>query len=161
MSPFSPFSSPTKLITDDFKLIPSNKAAKTRPVETIPVIETSNKFVRLMELENQNELPTESPKISLPTINLKLTEDYNLTLQEICRQFPKTNNKFNRGFIRITSFSLEQRNKIIEFLNQSGKEYVVSEAPENRPVKTVIKGLPTTHNKDLIAKELQENNFKF
>ncbi|GBN54580.1 hypothetical protein AVEN_79119-1 [Araneus ventricosus] len=149
---FSTFSSTVKNY-DYFKLVPTHKAAKARPAETNHIIETSNKFVHLTENEN------EPPKISVPTINLKLTDDYNLTLQEIYRQFPKTSNKFDRGFIRITPFSLEERDKIIELLNQSGKEYVLSEAPENRPVKIVIKGLPATH-KNLIAKELEENDFK-
>ncbi|GBM10256.1 hypothetical protein AVEN_49979-1 [Araneus ventricosus] len=164
-SDFSPFSSPAK-IHDNFNFIPVplRKAAKMRCLDPIPIISTENKFAKLSETdnfsENENLTSKEPIKTHVPSINLKLSDDYNLTLQEICRQFPKTDNKYSRGFIQITPNSVEERLKIIEFLNQSGKEYILSESPENRPDKIVIKGLPTTHNKEFIIKELEEKQFK-
>ncbi|GBM76905.1 hypothetical protein AVEN_153133-1 [Araneus ventricosus] len=164
-SDFSPFSSPAK-IQDNFNFIPVplRKAAKIRSLDPTPTISTENKFAKLSETDNLSEMenlnPNEPTKTHVPSINLKLSDDYNLTLQEICRRFPKTDNKYSRGFIQITPNSLEERLKIIEFLNQSGKEYILSESPENRPVKIVIKGLPTTHNKELIIKELEEKQYK-
>ncbi|GBM39875.1 hypothetical protein AVEN_254734-1 [Araneus ventricosus] len=149
---------------DNFIPVPPRKAAKISIPDPTLAIPIKNKFAQLSDSENLAEMedltPKDPPKIPVPSINLKLSEDYNLTLQEICRQFPKTDNKYSRGFIQITPNSLDERLKIIDFLNQSGKEYILSESPENRPVKIVIKGLPETHNKELIIKELEENHFK-
>ncbi|GBO18106.1 hypothetical protein AVEN_272451-1 [Araneus ventricosus] len=151
LSPIPKVSSPT-----DFKLISPKKAAKTQTNKPISPIETSNKFSQLMEIDES----VEAPKIHVPAIKLKIVTDYNLTLQEINRNFPKTLNKLDRGYIRITPDSLEERENIIEYLDKNKKEYVLSEAPENRPLKAVIKGLPKDHNKELISRELEENNFK-
>ncbi|GBN98344.1 hypothetical protein AVEN_131915-1 [Araneus ventricosus] len=98
-------------------------------------------------------------KISIPDINLKLSSDYNLTIQEIVRNLPETTCKCNRGYIRISPHSLEDRDKIIETLDKTEKEYVLSESPENRPIKIVIKNLPPDHSKDSIVNDLEENKY--
>ncbi|GBM13286.1 hypothetical protein AVEN_226274-1 [Araneus ventricosus] len=148
-----------ELSEKSFKTVSRKNAAKPRTVETKTAIETSNKFQHLMDAEDQNNL-NDPQKIFIPAINLKLTDDYNLTLQEISRNHPETINKYNREYIKISPNSLEDRDKIIEYLNKSDKEYVLSEAPDARPVKIVIKNLPPDHCKEKISQELEENNFK-
>ncbi|GBM94847.1 hypothetical protein AVEN_54191-1, partial [Araneus ventricosus] len=105
-----PLKTDIKATENPFKVVTRKKAAKPRPTENIPEITTSNKFQHLMETEEQ-ENSTEPPKISIPAINLKLTSDYNLTLQEISRNHPETSNKYDRGYIKITPNSYEDREK--------------------------------------------------
>ncbi|GBN79831.1 hypothetical protein AVEN_218408-2-1, partial [Araneus ventricosus] len=88
---------------ENFIPVPPRKAAKISSPDPTLAIPIKNKFEQLSESENLAEMedltPKDPPKIHVPSINLKLSEDYNLTLQEICRQFPKTDNKYSRGFI--------------------------------------------------------------
>ncbi|GBO14113.1 hypothetical protein AVEN_204490-1 [Araneus ventricosus] len=99
-----------ELSENSFKVVSRKNAAKPRSIENKSEIETSNKFQHLMDVEEQETL-TEPPKTFIPAINLKLTNDYNLTLQEISRNHPETTNKYDRGYIKITPNSLEDREK--------------------------------------------------
>ncbi|GBN80462.1 hypothetical protein AVEN_265951-1 [Araneus ventricosus] len=139
------------------KTFSRKNAAKPQTVENKVVIETSNQYQHLMDVEDQDN-SNDSPKIFIPAINL--TKDYNLTIQEISRNHPETNNKYDRGYIRISPHSLEVREKIIENLNKLNKEYVLSEAPAHRPIKIVIKNLIPDHCKESLCLELEKNNFK-
>ncbi|GBN78186.1 Nucleic-acid-binding protein from transposon X-element [Araneus ventricosus] len=147
--------------TDDFKNVPNRKAAKLRKIELGSPIKTANKFNALLNVEDQemqcNVVP---PREIVPAINLKITDDYNLTLQEISRNFPETDNHYVRGYIRISPNSSEVRTKIIEYLDKNEKEYVLSEAPTERPIKIVIKGVPPDHCREKITQELESLNFK-
>ncbi|GBM60805.1 hypothetical protein AVEN_68404-1 [Araneus ventricosus] len=155
----NPLKTDSKATENPFKVVTRKNAAKPRPTENTPEITTSNKFQHLMETEEQENL-TEPPKISIPAINLKLTSDYNLTLQEISRNHPETTNKYDRGYIKITPNSYEDREKILDFLNKNEKEYVLSEAQEARPIKIVIKDLPPDYSKEIITDELTKLKFK-
>ncbi|GBM82442.1 RNA-directed DNA polymerase from mobile element jockey [Araneus ventricosus] len=106
------------------------------------------------------DVPLEPPREIVPAMNLKITDDYNLTLQEISRNFPETDNHYVRGYIRIYPNSSEVRTKIIEYLDKNEKEYVLSEAPTERPIKIVIKGVPPDHCREKITQELESLNFK-
>ncbi|GBN35997.1 hypothetical protein AVEN_86955-1 [Araneus ventricosus] len=145
--------------SSDFKIVSPKNSTKIRPVESKSPIETSNKYQNSMGLEEQDKENSPS-KISIPTINLKINDDYNLTLQEINRNFPITEDKYDRVYIRILpySLSLDDRTKIIEFLNKNEllSESVLSETPENRPFKIVIKGLPPDQNKEIIFPRTRE-----
>ncbi|GBN88120.1 hypothetical protein AVEN_250274-1 [Araneus ventricosus] len=148
-----------KLLEISYKTVSRKNAAKPLTEEIKTAIETSNKFQLLMDVEEE-DIPTEPPKTFIPAINLKLTNDYNLTLQEISRNDPETTNKYDRGYIKITPSSLEDKEKIIDYLNKSEKEYVLSEAPDARPIKIVIKDLPPDHGKENISDELAKLNLK-
>ncbi|GBM11042.1 hypothetical protein AVEN_259738-1 [Araneus ventricosus] len=107
ISPKTPNLSPSKLTpNNEFKLVSPKKSAESQSEEPKTVIETSNRFLNLMDVSEKDSI-NDSPKISSPVINLKLTEDYNITVQEISRNFHETIIKFNRGFIRISPFSLD------------------------------------------------------
>ncbi|GBO08416.1 hypothetical protein AVEN_13700-1 [Araneus ventricosus] len=101
-----------------FKTVSRKNAAKSQTVENKIVIETSNQYQHHMDVEDQDN-SNDSPKIFIPAINLKLTEDCNLTIQGISKNHPETTNKYDRGYIRISPHSLEDREKIIEYLNKS------------------------------------------
>ncbi|GBN45106.1 hypothetical protein AVEN_138586-1, partial [Araneus ventricosus] len=104
----------------DFKIVSPKNSAKIQLVETKSPIEISNKYQNLIGLEEQDK-ENAPPKISIPAINLKINDDYNLTLQEISRNFPNTESKYDRGYIGILPHFLEDRSKIIEFLNKNEK----------------------------------------
>ncbi|GBL86998.1 hypothetical protein AVEN_92795-1 [Araneus ventricosus] len=159
--PKSPTPSPTNLTAlDEFRQVPPKKAARIQIEKPNSPIKTNNRFENLMDIsENLNAEDTQA-KISVPDINLKLTDDYNLTIQEIARNFPATICKYQRGYIRISPHSLEDRDKIIETLDKNEKEYVLSEPPESRPIKIVIKNLPPDHSKERIVRDLEENKYK-
>ncbi|GBM40144.1 hypothetical protein AVEN_170748-1, partial [Araneus ventricosus] len=120
----------------------------------------TNRFQNLMDTSENDNTNDKHTQNSIPDINLKLTDDYNLTIQEITRNFPETICKYYSGYIRITPHSLEDREKIIEALDKSEREYVLSEPTENRPIKIVIKNLPPDHCKERLVRELEENKFK-
>ncbi|GBN04744.1 hypothetical protein AVEN_253290-1 [Araneus ventricosus] len=142
-----------------FQKVSPKKAARPQLEKSNPPIDTSNRFQNLMDTTENNISTDPEIKISIPDINLKLSNDYNLTIQEIVRNFPETTCKYNRGYIRISPHSLEDRDKIIETLDKTEKEYVLSESPENRPIKIVIKNLPPDHSKDSIVNDLVENKY--
>ncbi|GBO06610.1 hypothetical protein AVEN_32776-1 [Araneus ventricosus] len=158
--PKTPTSPSKPTYSNAFQMVSPEKAARPQLGKSQSPIDTANRFHNIMDT-TENEIPNDTEiKISIPDINLKLSVDYNLTIQEITRKFPETICKYNRGYIRISPHSHVDRENIIELLNTSEKEYVLSEAPENRPVKIVIKDLPPDHDKDIIAQELESKNFK-
>ncbi|GBM53737.1 hypothetical protein AVEN_159541-1 [Araneus ventricosus] len=159
--PKSLTSSPINLTPpSDYKQVPHKKAARLLSEKSISPIITTNRFESLMDTSDNVNTNDTQIKISIPDINLKLTTDYNLTIQEIAKIFPETIYKYYRGYIRISPHSLEDRDKIIETLDKSEKEYVLSEPPESRPIKIVIKNLPPDHSKDRIVSDLEENKYK-
>ncbi|GBN95721.1 Nucleic-acid-binding protein from transposon X-element [Araneus ventricosus] len=114
-----------------------------------------------MEVDKQKEQDeVKKSENDIPAINLLMDSNYNLTLQEIANKFPKTTNKLVKGFISITADTEENRNKIISYLNETNKEYVLSEKREDRPLKIIIKRLPIDHSKELIQQDLENQNFK-
>ncbi|GBN54080.1 hypothetical protein AVEN_140637-1, partial [Araneus ventricosus] len=80
-----------------FKQVSPKKAARPQLGKSNPPIETSNRFQNLMDTTEINIINDKEIKISIPDINLKLSADYNLTIQEITRKFPETICKYNRG----------------------------------------------------------------
>ncbi|GBO00318.1 Nucleic-acid-binding protein from transposon X-element [Araneus ventricosus] len=112
-----------------------------------------------MEIDHPESNEKASPN-SIPAINLLMDPNYNLTLQEIARKFPKSVNKLIKGYISITADSEENRNNTLKYLNENDKEYILSERQEDRPLKIVFKNLPITHSTDLIKQDLKSKNFK-
>ncbi|GBO20205.1 hypothetical protein AVEN_174435-1 [Araneus ventricosus] len=143
----------------DFQIVSPRKAAKIRKTNEKSEISTDIKFKELMEIDNDKDKTVET-KIQIPAINLKMDADYNLTLQEINRMYPDTENKLVKGFINIQATSNENRNSIIEYLKKNDKEFILSEAYANRPLKVVIHGLLVDQNKDELKQILEKLNFK-
>ncbi|GBM83724.1 hypothetical protein AVEN_261311-1 [Araneus ventricosus] len=142
----------------DFKKVSPKISAKIRPAGSKSPIETSNKYLNLMNSEEQDKdiSPT---AVSIPAINLKISDDYKFTLQEINTNFPNTENKCDRCYIGILPYSIDDRNKIIEFLYKNEKEYVLSEASK-KTLQNSIKDLPPDQNNEMIAQDLKKNKSK-
>ncbi|GBN67055.1 hypothetical protein AVEN_121721-1 [Araneus ventricosus] len=146
---------------EKFEVVSPKKAAKIRKINVTPEIQLENKFDSLMEIDKQNDLAEDKKSANdIPAIYLLMDSNYNLTLQEIANKFPKTTNKLVKGFISITADTEENRINIINYLNETNKEYVLSEKREDRPLKIIIKRLPTDHSKDLIKQDIENHNFK-
>ncbi|GBM41638.1 hypothetical protein AVEN_198387-1 [Araneus ventricosus] len=139
-----------------FQLVSPCKAARptTMEMDTTPV-ETTNKFSQL----DEGNAPITPPR-KIPEINLKVTANVNQTLKEICQQFPHTENRLQKDFIRIRADSEDSRGKIIKFLKEKNLEFVLSEAFEDRPLKVVIRDLPREMDKQEIQQCLEEAGFK-
>ncbi|GBN64465.1 hypothetical protein AVEN_105737-1 [Araneus ventricosus] len=145
----------------DFKIVSPRKAAKIRKLNEKPEISTDNKFKELMEIDaDKDNSQSEVTKTQIPAINLKLDANYNLMLQEINRMYPDTQNKLVKGFINIQATSNDNRNNIIDYLKKNNKEFILSEAYADRPLKVVIKGLPINQDKDELKHILENLNFK-
>ncbi|GBN88757.1 hypothetical protein AVEN_116850-1 [Araneus ventricosus] len=99
----------------EFQIVPPRKAARptTMEMDTTPV-ETTNKFSQPAE----GNAPITSPR-RIPEINLKVTPNVNQTLKEICQQFPQTENRLQKDFIRIRADSDDSRGKIIKYLKEN------------------------------------------
>ncbi|GBN54595.1 hypothetical protein AVEN_21552-1 [Araneus ventricosus] len=136
----------------EFKVVSPKKAAKNLTTKINSPVLTANKFQELTNLEEN--------KPEIPAINLKIDSTYNLTLQEIHSYFPETENKLINGYISIQANSAENRIKIIELLKRNNKEFVLSEAREDRPLKIVIKWLPIDQDKEELREILERNGFK-
>ncbi|GBN60317.1 Nucleic-acid-binding protein from transposon X-element [Araneus ventricosus] len=136
----------------EFKVVSPKKAAKNLPNLTKSPILTANKFHELANLDDN--------KPQIPAINLKLDSNYNLTLQEIHSMFPETENRLVKGYISIQANSPENRLKIIELLKKNKKEFVLSEAQTDRPLKIVIKRLPIDQDKEELKAILESKGFK-
>ncbi|GBL88956.1 hypothetical protein AVEN_255129-1 [Araneus ventricosus] len=113
-------------------------------------IQMRNRYQHL-ELDNSNAL-------EIPYIILKLSENYNIILQEIIRKYPGTTNTLFRGSIKITPKTMEERNEIIKLLQDKKQEYVLYEPTADRPIKAIIKGLHINTRTD--KKELEEINYE-
>ncbi|GBM41565.1 hypothetical protein AVEN_215732-1 [Araneus ventricosus] len=151
----------TRISNEKFEVISPKKAAKIRKINSTPEIQLENKFEQLMEVDKQNDqAEVKKSENDIPAVNLLMDSNYNLTLQEIANKFPKTTNKLVKGFISITADTEENINNIINYLNETNKECVLSEKREDRPLKIIIKGLPTDHSKELIQQDLENQNFK-
>ncbi|GBM63224.1 hypothetical protein AVEN_188259-1 [Araneus ventricosus] len=115
-----------------------------------------------MDIDNdiENHLTTVEQNKQIPAVNPKLETNYNLTLREINRMFPDTENKLYNGFIRIQASSPENRISIIEYLQKNDKEFILSEASADRLLKAVIKGLPLNQNIEELKTILENRDFK-
>ncbi|GBN95118.1 hypothetical protein AVEN_152118-1 [Araneus ventricosus] len=146
---------------NEFKIVPPRKVAKIKKPTAVPEITTANKFKDLMELDNESTISeNEETKIQIPAINLKIDANYNLTLQEIIKLYPDTQNKLVKGFISIQATSNDRRNSIIDYLKNNNKEFFLSEAHADRPLKVVIKDLTANQNKEELKQILEDLNFK-
>ncbi|GBM56176.1 hypothetical protein AVEN_226079-2-1, partial [Araneus ventricosus] len=118
-------------------------------------VKAANTFNLLTEEKTQ-----ESGIKSVPEISLKRTANSNPVLRENYQRYPKTENRLRRGFIGIKADTDENRQNIINFLKEKGLEFVLSEAQEDRPVKVVVRDLPTDIEITEITQNLEEKGCK-
>ncbi|KAF8768410.1 hypothetical protein HNY73_021233 [Argiope bruennichi] len=137
----SPISQKQKNSQDNFQPVPSKKAAKKPRTEENFKFSTENAFSHLQE---ETDKTSKTPA----TISLVIKENYNLILQEIMKNHPETENNFQNGYIQIKPKSENARQEIIQLLQTKKQDFIMNEAPEERPVKIVI-STPKTSKKSL------------
>ncbi|GBN77151.1 hypothetical protein AVEN_15526-1 [Araneus ventricosus] len=92
-------------------------------------------------------------------INIRITENYNLLLQEINRKFPGTENKHSNGYIKTTPKNSDDYRDITKLLKEKKQDFYIMVPRDERPIKVVIKDLPIFTDTETIKTELEELRF--
>ncbi|GFT46880.1 probable RNA-directed DNA polymerase from transposon X-element [Trichonephila clavipes] len=119
-------------------------------------LKTLNDNISVLEAFNTAE-DVSPPKYKIKPIFMKISDSYNLTLQELHRSYPTATNTHTRGYIKIEAQTADDHRDITNYLKAKELEHYVIEPPSTRPLKLVIKGLPDNIDpvdikNDLIAK---------
>ncbi|GFV63989.1 putative RNA-directed DNA polymerase from transposon X-element [Trichonephila clavipes] len=94
-----------------------------------------------------------------PPIHLKFADNYNLIMQEINRNFPKTRSKLSGEYLLIFASTSDDHRDITLFLKEKGEQFFAFHPIDLRPQKIVIKGLPISTDICDIQKDLTERGF--
>ncbi|GFY72083.1 nucleic-acid-binding protein from transposon X-element [Trichonephila inaurata madagascariensis] len=86
---------------------------------------------------------------------LRYKKNYNL-VQELNKNFPESVNKLTGNYIKIQASSIEDHRAITALLKQKREEFYVIPSPADRPLKVVIKGLPSSTSIEDIKTNLTE-----
>ncbi|GFT04056.1 hypothetical protein TNCV_3346101 [Trichonephila clavipes] len=108
---------------------------------------------RATELDYNMKLETNDitqPKVK--PIMLRYKNNFNLILQHLNRKYPDSVNKLTGEYIKITAASIDQHGEITKELKEKGEEFYAVPSPGDRPLKMVLKGLPSNSDIDDIKK---------
>ncbi|GFY19481.1 hypothetical protein TNCV_4646551 [Trichonephila clavipes] len=92
------------------------------------------------------------PKVK--PIMLKFNKNFNLILQHLNRKYPDSVNKLTGEYIKITAANIDQHGEITNELKEKGEEFYAVPNPVDRPLKMVLKGLPSNTDIDAIKYDL-------
>ncbi|GFV83590.1 hypothetical protein TNCV_5120801 [Trichonephila clavipes] len=95
-----------------------------------------------------------SPKIK--PVMLSYKKIYNLVLQKLNKNFPESVHKLTGDYIKIQASNIEEPRAITALLKQKGEEFYFIPSPADRPLKAVIKGLPSSTSIEDIKTDLTE-----
>ncbi|GFR10758.1 uncharacterized protein TNCT_422041 [Trichonephila clavata] len=137
------------------------KPAKIVPVENnLNQIKTTNSFAALSTAKSDAENVTPDPSKVKP-IMMRMTTSYNLILQELHRTYPTATNTHINGFIKIVAETEDDHRAITSFLTTKMMQYYVMDPPpSDRPLKLVIKGLPSSTEPEEIKNDLIAKGIK-
>ncbi|GFT94189.1 nucleic-acid-binding protein from transposon X-element [Trichonephila clavipes] len=129
---------------------------KELPENTIPV---NNPFSVLTIDDDDMEVAgsAENNNIAQPKVKpimLKFNKNYNLILQHLNRKYPDSVNKLTGEYIKITAANIDQHGEITNELKEKGEEFYAVPNPGDRPLKMVLKGLPSNTDIDDIKYDL-------
>ncbi|GFS92085.1 nucleic-acid-binding protein from transposon X-element [Trichonephila clavipes] len=100
---------------------------------------------------------TETNDIAQPKVKpimLRYKNNFNLILQHFNRKYPDSVNKLTGEYIKITAASIDQHGEITKELKEKGEEFYAVPSPGDRPLKMVLKGLPSNSDIDDIKNNL-------
>ncbi|GFX66570.1 nucleic-acid-binding protein from transposon X-element [Trichonephila clavipes] len=132
-------------------------------------IETNNSFSDLepdveYPLSNEKEVTTEviTPKKTLPhPIMLKIKDNFREQIKCISEKFPNLRNRIANDVVKMFSNDHEEYRTLIHFLESDKKfEFYVIKRQNVKPIKAVIKGLPSSSKIGDITNDLAEIGFK-
>ncbi|GBN98670.1 Nucleic-acid-binding protein from transposon X-element [Araneus ventricosus] len=142
---------------EEFEIVQKNKIARKNSNDNIPnIIQTENRFNVLAETAD----PTNEQEVLKPQpVMLKITDNYNLLLQKINREFKGIHSNLANGYIRIHPTDDKSHKGIIDLLRSEKAFFYVVQPASERPIKVVLKGIPPDTNTEVIKQSLEDQNF--
>ncbi|GFW56825.1 nucleic-acid-binding protein from transposon X-element [Trichonephila clavipes] len=155
---------PGKESTEEF-IFPKKTARPVFPTSTQDPIVTSNNFSDLEQdvehpLPTTNQVTTEvvTPKIKLShPIMLKIKKNFREQIKRINEKFPNIRNRTVNDVVKMFTNDHEEYRNLIYFL-ESDKDFELYIIKRNidKPIKAVIKGLPSSSKIEDITKDLAD-----
>ncbi|GFS56083.1 probable RNA-directed DNA polymerase from transposon X-element [Trichonephila clavipes] len=99
-----------------------------------------------------NDEVVTQPKVK--PIMLRFKKNFNLILQHLNRKYSDSVNKLTGEYIKITAASIDQHGEITKELKEKEEEFYAVPPLGDRPLKMVMKGLPSTTDIDDIKSDL-------
>ncbi|GFX33317.1 uncharacterized protein TNCV_811791 [Trichonephila clavipes] len=157
----------SKESTEEF--IFSKKTARpVSPTSTQNPIETNNNFSELEQdvehpLPTANQVTTEvvTPKITLPhPIMLKIKKNFREQIKCISEKFSNIRNRIANDVIKIFTNDHEEYRNLIHLLESDKDfEFYVIKRKIEKPIKAVIKGLPSSSKIEDVTKDLADEGY--
>ncbi|GFY26488.1 nucleic-acid-binding protein from transposon X-element [Trichonephila clavipes] len=158
----------TKESSEEF-IFPKKTARPVSPISTQDPTETKNNFSDL-EQDVEHPLPTNEnviyETITPPTnppypVMLKIKDNFRDQMKLIINKFPNLRNRIVGDVVKMFSNDHEERRSRIQFLKTDiDFEFYVIDVKKDKPIKTVIKGLPNSSRTDDITSDLADVGFK-
>ncbi|GFW58136.1 uncharacterized protein TNCV_2742801 [Trichonephila clavipes] len=154
--------------TEEF-IFPKKTARPISPTSTQDPIETNNNFSDLEQdvehpLSNEKEVTTEivTPKKTLPhPIMLKIKDNFREQIKCISEKFPNIRNRIANDVVKMFSNDHEEYRTLIHFLESNKEfEFYVIKRQNVKPIKAVIKSLPSSSKIADITNDLAEIGFQ-
>ncbi|GFU96826.1 uncharacterized protein TNCV_5093001 [Trichonephila clavipes] len=157
----------SKESTEEF-IFPKKTARSISPTSTQDPIETNNSFSDLEQdvehpLPKEKEVSTEilTPKTLLHPIMLKTKDNFREQIKCISEKFPNLRNRIANDVVKMFSNDHEEYRTLIHFLESDKEfEFYVITRQNVKPIKAVIKGLPSSSKIADITNDLAEIGFK-
>ncbi|GFX82630.1 uncharacterized protein TNCV_1193051 [Trichonephila clavipes] len=157
----------SKESTEEF-IFPKKTARPVSPTSTQDPIVTSNNFSDLEQdvehpLPTTNQVTTEvvTPKIKLPhPIMLKIKKNFREQIKRINEKFPNIRNRTVNDVVKMFTNDHEEYRNLIPFLESDKDfEFYIIKHNIDKPIKAVIKGLPSSSKVEDITKDLADEGF--
>ncbi|GFT77720.1 nucleic-acid-binding protein from transposon X-element [Trichonephila clavipes] len=157
----------SKESTEEF-IFPKKTTRPISPTSTQDPIETNNSFSDLEQVVehplSNEKVTTEvvTPKKTLPhPIMLKIKDNFREQIKCISEKFPNLRNRIANDVVKMFSNDHEEYRTLIHFLESDKEfEFYVIKRQNVKPIKAVIKGLPSSSKIADITNELAEIGFK-
>ncbi|GBN51190.1 hypothetical protein AVEN_8507-1, partial [Araneus ventricosus] len=136
------------------KIARNNQAPKSPNIN----IETKNTYGILedeADKSTENRDSSAAPEV-IPPIMLRYNDDYLKILTDIRKVCGQTENKFSNGLVKIFPTSWEHHTQISNHCRAQGYDFHIIQPVNKRPVKVVIKDLPTRHDPEDIKTYLKD-----
>ncbi|GFX50339.1 uncharacterized protein TNCV_338741 [Trichonephila clavipes] len=154
--------------TEEF-IFPKKAARPVSPTSTQDPIETNNNFSDL-EQDVENPLSTEkrvttevvTPKKTLPhPIMLKIKKNFREQIKCMSEKFPKIRNRITNDVVKMFTNDPEEYRTLIHFLVSDKEfEFYVINRKIVKPIKAVIKGLPSSSKINDITNDSADVGFQ-
>ncbi|GFV69315.1 RNA-directed DNA polymerase from mobile element jockey [Trichonephila clavipes] len=150
-------------------IFPKKTARPVSPISTQDPIETKNNFSDL-EQDVEHPLPTDenviseiiTPPTKLPyPVMLKIKDNFREQMKLITNKFPNLRNRIVGDVVKMFSNDHEERRSLIQYLKTDIEfEFYVIDYKKEKPIKAVIKGLPSSSKTEDITSDLADEGFK-